>query len=137
MFAPLLGKFADKFGVGAGQAIATILSASSLLFLSMTSVSLRAHVVGMSFYGVGRMFFFGLFFTNVGKRFGFDHYGTLAGLGSLISSLFGNIQYDLIALAADGHEREVNIACGSVMLILGLPYCLWLSRRERRHAFVK
>jgi MFS family permease len=137
IFAPLLGKFADKFGVGAGQAIATILSASSLLFLSMTSVSLRAHVVGMSFYGVGRMFFFGLFFTNVGKRFGFDHYGTLAGLGLLISSLFGNIQYPLIALAADGYEREVNIACGSVMLILGLPYCLWLSRRERRHAFVK
>jgi len=137
IFAPLLGKFADKFGVGAGQAIATILSASSLLLLSMTSVSLGAHVVGMSFYGVGRMFFFGLFFTNVGKRFGFDHYGTLAGLGLLISSLFGNIQYPLIALAADGYEREVNIACGSVMLMLGLPYCLWLSRRERRQASVK
>mmetsp|Transcript_15135 Transcript_15135/g.22651 ORF Transcript_15135/g.22651 Transcript_15135/m.22651 type:complete len:505 (+) Transcript_15135:208-1722(+) len=132
ILSPLVGKIADKFGVGVGQSLATILSATSFFLLSSDSLSLDAHIIGMTFYGVGRMIVFGLFFTNVGKRFGFVHYGTLAGLGLLISSIAGNLQYPLIALAADGYEKEVNIACGTVLLIQGLPYCLWLSRRERR-----
>ena len=132
ILAPLVGKIADKFGVGVGQSLATILSAASFFILSSDSLPLDAHIVGMAFYGVGRMIVFGLFFTNVGKRFGFIHYGTLAGLGLLISSVAGNLQYPLIALAADGYEKEVNITCGTVMLLGGLPYCLWLSRRERR-----
>ena len=132
ILSPLVGKIADKFGVGVGQSLATILSAASFFILSSDSLNLDAHIIGMAFYGVGRMIVFGLFFTNVGKRFGFIHYGTLAGLGLLISSVAGNLQYPLIALAADGYEKEVNITCGTVMLLGGLPYCLWLSRRERR-----
>jgi len=132
LFAPLLGKIADFFGVACGQALATILSSLSLFILSFEeSIPLDGHIAGMACYGIGRMMIFGMFFTNVGKRFGYTHFGTLAGLGLIISALFSLFQYPLIASAAAGNEKVVNIACGTIMLVLGLPYCFWLIQRER------
>ena len=130
--APILGKIADTAGLGCAQGIATLLTSASFFVLSFEdAIPLDGHVIGMLCYGVGRMIVFGMFFTNVGKRFGFHHYGTLAGLGLIISAIFSLLQYPLITMAAAGHARLVNILCGSLLLIEGLPYCFWLLRRER------
>mmetsp|Transcript_21856 Transcript_21856/g.43837 ORF Transcript_21856/g.43837 Transcript_21856/m.43837 type:complete len:457 (+) Transcript_21856:117-1487(+) len=130
VFAPLLGKIADVAGLGVGQAIGTILTSASFFVLA-SDWSLDAHVSGIVFYGIGRMIVYGMFFTNVGKRFGYTHFGTLAGLGLFISAVVSLLQYPLITLAADGNEKIVNYASGSVIALLGLPYCFWLGRRER------
>ena len=132
VFAPIIGKIADAAGLGCGQGIATVLTSTSFFILSFEiAIPLDGHIPGMVCYGVGRMIVFGMFFTNIGKRFGYTHYGTLAGLGLIVSALFSLLQYPLIAIAAAGHETVVNITCGAVMLVQGLPYCFWLLRRER------
>jgi len=131
IFSPALGKIADTFGLGCSQLIATALTAVSLLTLTSNQISLNVHLIGIACYSIGRMAVFGMFFTNVGKRFGYTHYGSLAGLGLLISAIFSLLQYPLIDIAARGREYEVNLICGCAILILGVPYCIWLGLRER------
>lgn len=133
VLAPLLGKIADTAGLGIAQALATVLTSSSFLVLAFgQAVPLDGHVAGMVCYGIGRMIVFGMFFTNIGKRFGYTHFGTLAGLGLIVSAIFSLLQYPLISMSAAGHEQMVNITCSVVLLIQGLPYCFWLMRRENR-----
>jgi MFS family permease len=128
---PFTGIISDSAGLGVAQGFGTILVAGSLFMLASTNISLEAHTAGMIFYGVGRMVVFGTYFTNIGKRFGYTHFGTLTGLGLLVSGLVSLVQYPLIAVASSGYDSKVNIICASVILAL-LPYCLWLSIRERR-----
>jgi MFS family permease len=127
--APVGGYMADNFGLGITQGVATILSAISLFILS-SNLPLDAQIVGLVAYGVGRMGVFSMYFANVGKRFGFVNFGTLAGVGLLTSAVVSLLQYPLIALTADGKGSTVNTVCGSALLGL-LPYCVWLDRKER------
>ncbi len=129
-FAPILGKIADRLGLGPAQAVATLLASTSVFFLTLKSISLNMHIVGMSCFGLGRVMLFGMFFANVGKRFGYDNYGTLAGLGLFISACSSLLQYPLISLAAAGSDETVNLVSALIMLGLGLPYSFWLWRRE-------
>lgn len=129
--APLGGYLADTFSLGFAHGLATTLTAASLFILA-SPTSLNAQVVGLVCYGVGRMLTFGMYFSNVGKRFGYTNYGTLAGLGLITSAIISLLQYPLIAWASDGHEMPVNVACGA-MLVAVLPYCYWLDQRERRY----
>lgn len=119
-------------GLGVAQALATILQAASLFILASDNLNLNAQIVGMCFYGIGRLTLFGMFFTNVGKRFGYTHFGTLAGCGLLLSAIGSLTQYPLIAIAVEGGESVVNTMCGVAILALLLPYCFWLGLRERR-----
>mmetsp|Transcript_902 Transcript_902/g.1429 ORF Transcript_902/g.1429 Transcript_902/m.1429 type:complete len:533 (+) Transcript_902:116-1714(+) len=130
---PFGGKIADIFGLGVAQANGTILTAASLLILA-SDANLNVQVVGLVAYGVGRMMTFGMFFSNVGKRFGYTHFGTLAGLGLITTAIVSLAQYPLISLAADGNESMVNVVCGVSILVLTLPYCLWLGLRERKES---
>ncbi len=130
LFSPVMGKIADEVGLGFSQLIATIFTGSSLLLLSSNRISLNYHLFGMVCYSIGRMTVFGMFFTNLGKRFGYDHYGTLAGVGLLVSAMFSLFQYYLIDIAAEGNEYLVNLICGFVVFILGVPYCLWFGWKE-------
>jgi hypothetical protein len=127
--APVGGYMSDNFGLGITQGVATVACAISFFFLA-SNLSLDAQIVGLVAYGVGRMVVFSMYFTNVGKRFGYTNFGTLAGVGLLSSALVSLLQYPLIALSADGKGSTVNTVCGSVILGL-LPYCVWLDRRER------
>ena len=129
---PIMGKCADLAGLGATQLIATLLIVFSLFILASSEAWWSLQVVGMACYGIGRMTVFGMYFTNIGKRFGYTHYGTLVGLGLLISALVSLLQYPLIYLADGGNEFEVNLISGFVIMFFGAPYCLWLALRERR-----
>lgn len=129
--APLIGKITDMAGLGISQALASGLNSLSMVILGLESVPLPAHIVGLVCYDLGRMMTFGTFFTNIGKRFGYTNYGTLAGLGSIVSAILSLIQYPLTSLAIKGHANSVNFVCGVIMTGVGLPYCYWLWRRER------
>ncbi len=158
--APIMGKIADLAGVGVAQLIATVLISFSLIILSFplssfesenrsinshsysnnygdgsgTGTVLSIQIIGLVFYGIGRMTVFGMYFTNIGKRFGYTHYGTLVGWGLLVSAIFSLFQYALIYIADDqrGNEFYINLICGIVVSLFGIPYCIWLSLRERR-----
>ncbi len=129
LISPALGKIADIAGLGVAQLIATIFTMASMFILN--SPSLDVHAVGMALYGIGRMTTFGMFFTNVGKRFGFTHYGTLVGFGLLVSAIFSLLQYPLIDAAANGYEFIVNLISAFVLLGTCVPYCIWLGRKEK------
>ena len=126
--APIGGAVADKYGVGFAQGLATALTGSS--FVVLLSDSLPAQIAGMTLYSVGRLFVFALFFSNIGRRFGFAHYGTLVGFGMLTSAVLSMLQYPMFTLAIDESVDWVNASC-AVAIAGCLPYTAWLSRRER------
>ena len=128
--APLMGWFADRFGLGLAQGVATLLVAVPFFALAAKDVSssLDVQTIGLACYGIGRMGIFGLYFTNCGKRFGYSNYGTLAGLGLLITAFVSLLQYPLIAWTVRGYSALVNYLLG-IALILQVPYFVWLHRR--------
>jgi len=128
--APFGGYLSDRLGLGLTQGLATSLSAASFYFLAVGN--LQTQILGMSIYSIGRLLVFGMYFFNIGKRFGYTNYGLLAGLGLMVTAIVSLLQYPLITLVTNGYTRQVNIICGSALLILGLPYCLWLGIREKK-----
>lgn len=128
---PLGGYLADRLGLGIAQALAVTVSSVAFFVLASPAISLNGQAGGAAAYGVGRTLTFGLYFTNIGKRFGFANYGLLAGLGLLITATVSILQMPLVMLAAAGRSRQVNIACGLVCLGT-LPYCIWLGFREKK-----
>ena len=101
IFAPLGGAVADRFGVGFAQLVATTLTAASLF--ALLSPSLPLQIPGIAAYSVGRLFIFAMFFSNIGRRLGFTHYGALVGTGMLTSAVVSMLQYPLFTA---GHRRE-------------------------------
>ena len=89
-------------------------------------------IMGLACYGAGRLFIFALYFSNIGRRFGFAHYGTLAGTGMLTSAVVSLLQFPLLTASIDGGRGgrdAVNGGCAAVVLAC-VPYTLWLTRRE-------
>jgi MFS family permease len=130
--APMSGFLADRCGLGVAQGVGTGLVAIAFFLLASYDLSLNVQAIGLVTYGVGRMAIFGIFFTNCGKRFGYGNYGTLAGLGLLISAIFSLLQYPLISLASEGYSSTINLVSG-IVLCVQAPYFVWLFRRERRY----
>jgi LAT3 family solute carrier family 43 protein 3 len=131
ILSPIAGYIADKYGLGIAQGLSTLLVAISFFFLAASaSLSLNVQTIGITLYGIGRMFIFGLYFTNCGKRFGYSNYGTLAGLGLLTSAICSLLQYVLISWTVNGYGAMVNTVLGAI-LIAQAPYFGWLYRREK------
>jgi LAT3 family solute carrier family 43 protein 3 len=130
VFSPAGGYLSDRVSLGFTQGLATIMCAGSFFFLA-SEISLEGQTAGLVLYGVGRLLVFGMFFANCGKRFGYANFGTLAGLGLLISSIASLLQYPMISAAANGHSDAINIGSGAA-LMAQLPYFIWLHRREKR-----
>lgn len=123
------GFLSDKCGLGITQGLATVMCAGSFFFL-VSDISLPGQTAGLALYGIGRLLIFGMYFANCGKRFGYANFGTLAGLGLLLSALASLIQYPMISAAANGHADNVNIGSG-VILLAQIPYFVWLHQREK------
>jgi hypothetical protein len=128
LVAPLGGMVSDRLGLGWAQGVSTLFVAASFFVLSSRG-TLPVQVVGLVCYGVGRMFVFGFYFGNIGKRFGYTHYGTLSGIGLFLSAIVSLLQYPLLTAAADGLPVNASVGIGLVCLI---PYCVWLCVNERR-----
>lgn len=130
IFAAYGGRVADKVGCGVCQGLATLSTAISFLILAIPkSAGLGVQVFGMLLYSFGRLFIFAMYFSNIGRRFGFEHYGTLCGLGLLVSAIWSLIQYPLLAWAVDSAPIGANMVCFAMMTVT-LPYTAWLARRE-------
>jgi LAT3 family solute carrier family 43 protein 3 len=132
VMAPAGGYLSDRLGLGLTQAMATIMVALSFWILAATQIQLSAQAAGLVLYSVGRMLVFGMFFSNIGRRFGYHNFGTLSGVGLLLSAICSILQYPLIAAASQGSAAEVNVGAGAALMCL-TPYCAWLSWTERRH----
>jgi MFS family permease len=138
--APLGGMVADRAGVGFAQGVGTALVAAGFLALlgesddpEGGSVNAPLAVCGIAAYSVGRLFVFAMYFSAIGRRFGFEHYGGLAGFGMLTSAAASMLQYPLFdaALRGEAAARAVNAGCAACALA-GAPYAAWLGARERR-----
>lgn len=131
VFAPLGGAVADRFGVGFAQLVATVLTAASLF--ALLSPSLPLQIPGIAAYSVGRLFIFAMFFSNIGRRLGFTHYGALVGTGMLTSAAVSMLQYPLFTAGLEGRSAldAVNGGCAAAVTAC-VPYTAWLWRREMR-----
>lgn len=131
IFAPLGGAVADRFGVGFAQLVATTLTAASLF--ALLSPSLPLQIPGIAAYSVGRLFIFAMFFSNIGRRLGFTHYGALVGTGMLTSAVVSMLQYPLFTAGLEGRGAldAVNGGCAAAVAAC-VPYTAWLWRREMR-----
>ena len=132
IFAAYGGRVADAIGCGACQAFATISTAISFALLTLPkSAGLGVHVLGMTLYSLGRLFVFAMYFSNIGRRFGFEHYGTLCGLGLLISAVWSLLQYPMLAWAVDSNDATGANLLACAMLCATIPYTVWLGKREK------
>jgi len=130
--APLAGYLADEHGLGVAQGLASLTVSLPFALLALGEhLPLRWQVAGLVAYGIGRMSVFGLFFTNCGTRFGYRNYGTLAGLGLLVSALVSLLQYPLLRWTVRGRAAAtVNALCAAFLVVPTAPYAAWLHRRE-------
>ena len=160
IIAPVGGYLCDTFGFGITQGISTILVSISFIVLGIhqrkneqqndeTQLQLRSlqiQLVSFVCYSIGRMMIFAAYFSNIGKRFGYTYFGTLSGVGLLLSALLSLLQYQLIATASSSSSSstedndddsygaaQVDIMCGVALLSLTL-YCIWLAIVERRYS---
>lgn len=129
-FSPFGGSLADYFGIGATQALATVSFAFSMFILSSSWGGLNGQVIGMVIFALSTCQIFGMYNTNIGKRFGYANFGTLSGVGLLICGILGLFQCVLISWAVSGFETVIDFCCGVILLLL-LPYCFWLRTQER------
>lgn len=129
--APLAGVCADYLGVAFAQFMATSLSLVGYAILFVDE-PLSFQYVGMASYSVGRMFLFATFFANVGRRFGYAHYGAAVGVGMLASAVLSMLQYPMFQAALESKTNldAMNVVC-VVCAAACLPYCAWLGARER------
>ena len=129
--APLAGICADTVGVAFAQFLAVFLSLVG--YCALFFESLEAQYFGMASYSAGRMFLFATFFANIGRRFGYEHYGALVGVGMLASAAVSTLQYPMFQWALRGEDQvtAVNVACACCAAAC-VPYCAWLGARERQ-----
>ena len=130
--APVGGMVADTFGLGVTMAFASIAVGSSFFVLELggASIELEVHSVGLVLYAVGRLIVFAMFFSSIGKMFGYKYYGLLVGWGMFVSAVFSTLQYPLIAIALDGDYAISNYACG-VGCLSAVSYCAAMYRWEK------
>ena len=129
IISPFAGFLSDRCGLGIAQGTATASVAFSLFILA-SDVRLEIQSVGMVAYGIGRLAIFGYYFGNIAARFGYLNFGTLAGIGLLVSAIASLVQVVLIHLASSGYDVVINITLGIVLMSL-FPYFIWLHRRQK------
>eukprot|EP00977_Amphora_coffeiformis_P013683 scaffold3642_cov182-Amphora_coffeaeformis.AAC.10 len=117
VLSPAGGYLADKITLGAAHGMATSLSAVSFFFLASDRIPLKWQSIGLACNATGRMWVFATFFAHVGRRFGYQHFGTLAGLALLTSAIVSLLQYPLLAAAAHG-QASASKYCTPRMLAL-------------------
>merc|ERR1712173_577341 len=116
----------------------TLASIMAILMLSVSSTFLQW--LGFMLYVLSRVTTYGTFFAYIGINFGFRFFGTLAGLGLLISAFFSLFQYfclNIVTGPLDGDYKPMNEFFAIWCLIWGVLYSLYLLRFECSSLFSK
>jgi len=105
-FAFISGSLIDRFGFSpvliltiSFQIIAYVLLMTDVYFL---------HIMSYSIYCMSRVTCFGLYFTSIGKKFGFTHFGKLVGFGIIFAACFSSLQFALLAWAEGSNYVDVD-----------------------------
>lgn len=109
----------DKFGFGRVVLCNIGFSIGALMFLSMDSTQLQW--IGFILYVLSRVTTYSTFFSFIGINFGFKYFGTLAGVGLLISGCFSLFQYLLLDIV----ENDMGDDYPGMNLFLAIWCGIW------------
>jgi len=126
-----MGYLIDKIGFSVPVLINSFVSMLAILLLSVESSTLQWF--GFMLYVLSRVTTYGLFFAYIGINFGFRFFGTLAGLGMLISAFFSIFQYlclSIVTGSLGGDYKPMNDFFSIWCLVWGILYALYLMRLE-------
>jgi len=125
----------DKFGFGV---IVTCNIAFSMgASFCITSSDTGVQVLGFILYVLSRVTTYGTFFSFIGINFGFKYFGTLAGVGLLISGCFSLFQYlclDIVENDLGDDYNAMNMFMAFWCAVWGALYALWLFSQELKSA---
>jgi len=130
-----VGLAMDKFGFGVIVTcnIAFSMGASFCITSSETAVQW----LGFILYVLSRVTSYGTFFAFIGINFGFKNFGTLAGVGLLISGCFSLFQYlclDIVENDLGDDYNAMNMFMAFWCAVWGGLYALWLFSQELKSA---
>jgi len=93
--------------------------------------------LGFILYVLSRVTAYGTFFSFIGINFGFRHFGTLAGVGLLISGCFSLLQYlclDIVENDMGDDYNAMNMFMAFWCAVWGGLYAIWLFGQEVKAA---
>lgn len=127
----LIGLVMDKFGF----AVVVLFNVACSMGASfcITSPETGVQWLGFILYVLSRVSTYGLFFSFIGINFGFRHFGTLTGVGTLISGIFSLFQYvclDIVDNKFGGDYNGMNIFMAFWVATTGGLYTFWLFSIE-------
>jgi len=131
----LVGFSMDKFGF----AIVTLANVGFSVGASLciTSSDRGIQWIGFVLYVLSRVTTYGLFFSFIGINFGFKNFGTLAGVGLLISGCFSLFQYlllDIVENEMGDDYNAMNMLIAIWCAVWGGLYAFWLFGQEVKSA---
>lgn len=89
--------------------------------------------IGFGLYVLSRVTTYGMFFAFIGINFGFRHFGTLAGVGLLLSAFFSLFQYFCLNLVENTSDDDYAAMNDFFMVwngAFGGVYAMWLAKQE-------
>jgi len=127
----LVGYSMDKFGFG----IVVLFNIGFSMGASfcITSSETGVQWLGFILYVLSRVTTYGTFFAFIGINFGFRNFGTLAGVGLLISGCFSLFQYlllDIVENEMGDDYNAMNILIAIWVAGWGGLYAFWLFGQE-------
>jgi len=131
----LVGFAMDKFGFG----IVVLCNVGFSMGASfcITSPETEIQWLGFILYVLSRVTTYGTFFAFIGINFGFKYFGTLAGVGLLLSGCFSLFQYlclDIVENDMGGDYNAMNMLMAVWVAVWGGLYAFWLFGQEVKAA---
>jgi len=131
----LIGFAMDKFGFGI--VVLCNIGFSMGASFCITSPETGVQWLGFILYVLSRVTTYGTFFAFIGINFGFKYFGTLAGIGLLLSGCFSLFQYlvlDIVENDMGGDYNAMNILMAVWVAAWGGLYAFWLFGQEVKSA---
>jgi len=128
LFIPIVGWLLDKelyYGVAA-----SVISGLGIGIFSLIPI-LSVQIITFIFVSFANVIVWATFYSAMAVRFGFKHYGSLAGICSFIVALFGVLQYGLVSISSTYLKNKFNYMSSIITaFILPLFYYIYFLRRN-------
>jgi len=128
LFIPFSGWLLDTelyYGVAA-----SVISGLGIGVFSLVPI-LGVQIITFIFVSFANVTVWATFYSVMAVRFGFKHYGSIAGVCSFIVAVFGVIQYGLVSITSKYLNNKYNYMSSAITaLILPLFYYVYFLRRN-------